>query len=280
VLDDREHGMKIAVVGCGAMGSIYAGLLASAGNTVCVVDGWQAHVDAINARRAAGRRRQWRPRVRLAAHLQAPAQAMDLVIIAAKAAQVGAAAQAARADAGVADAGAHAAERPGQRRPGGRSWGPERLLVGIAAAFGASLRGPGHSHHEGMAACASAPTARWTAGPRRGGGRAVARCRLHAQAVTQVRAMQWEKLICNVAYSGPCALAGMTVGQVMDDPELGPVSRAAARGGLGDRPGARCGAAGGQRPDRPCPRLRRARLRMPGPRCCRTSSAAGAARSA
>ena len=41
--------MKIAVVGCGAMGSIYAGLLASAGNAVCVVDRWQAHVDAINA---------------------------------------------------------------------------------------------------------------------------------------------------------------------------------------------------------------------------------------
>ncbi|CNH72398.1 2-dehydropantoate 2-reductase [Mycobacterium tuberculosis] len=40
--------------------------------------------------------------------------------------------------------------------------------------------------------------------------------------------MQWEKLICNVAYSGPCALTHMTVGQVMDDPAMGPVSQAAA----------------------------------------------------
>jgi 2-dehydropantoate 2-reductase len=40
--------------------------------------------------------------------------------------------------------------------------------------------------------------------------------------------MQWEKLICNVAYSAPCALTGLTVGEAMDDPEIGPVSRAAA----------------------------------------------------
>ena len=43
-----------------------------------------------------------------------------------------------------------------------------------------------------------------------------------------VAAMQWDKLICNVAYSAPCALTGMTVGEAMDDPELGPISRAAA----------------------------------------------------
>lgn len=57
-----------------------------------------------------------------------------------------------------------------------------------------------------------------------------------AAAVTDIAAMQWEKLICNVAYSAPCALTGMTVGLgvppacggVMDDPEMGPVSGAAA----------------------------------------------------
>ena len=48
--------MKIAVVGAGAMGSIYAGLLADAGNEVWVVDKWQDHIDAIrtNGLRVAG----------------------------------------------------------------------------------------------------------------------------------------------------------------------------------------------------------------------------------
>lgn len=40
--------------------------------------------------------------------------------------------------------------------------------------------------------------------------------------------MQWERLICNVAYSALCALTGMVIGEVLDDPEIGPVSRAAA----------------------------------------------------
>ena len=40
--------MKIAILGAGAMGSVYAGLLASAGNDVWVVDTWEEHVDAIH----------------------------------------------------------------------------------------------------------------------------------------------------------------------------------------------------------------------------------------
>ena len=41
--------MRIAVVGTGAMGSIYAALLADAGHEVWAVDRWTAHVDAIMA---------------------------------------------------------------------------------------------------------------------------------------------------------------------------------------------------------------------------------------
>ena len=39
--------MKIAVVGTGAMGSVYAGLLADAGNEIWAIDLWQEHLDAI-----------------------------------------------------------------------------------------------------------------------------------------------------------------------------------------------------------------------------------------
>src|SRR6478672_525764 len=42
--------VKIAVVGAGAMGSVYAGLLGSAGNEVWAVDVWQEHVEAIRER--------------------------------------------------------------------------------------------------------------------------------------------------------------------------------------------------------------------------------------
>jgi 2-dehydropantoate 2-reductase len=39
--------MKIAIVGVGAMGSVYAGLLASAGHEVWAIDQWGEHIDAI-----------------------------------------------------------------------------------------------------------------------------------------------------------------------------------------------------------------------------------------
>src|SRR3546814_19595465 len=40
---------KVCIVGCGAMGSVYAGLMAAAGHEVHAVTPWQEHVDAINA---------------------------------------------------------------------------------------------------------------------------------------------------------------------------------------------------------------------------------------
>jgi len=40
--------MKITVVGAGAMGGSYGGLLAVAGHEVQLIDAWQAHVEAIN----------------------------------------------------------------------------------------------------------------------------------------------------------------------------------------------------------------------------------------
>ena len=39
--------MKIAIVGTGAMGSVYAGLFASAGHEVWAIDAWREHVEAM-----------------------------------------------------------------------------------------------------------------------------------------------------------------------------------------------------------------------------------------
>ena len=39
--------MRIAIIGTGAMGSVYAGLLAAAGLEVWAIDTWAEHVDAI-----------------------------------------------------------------------------------------------------------------------------------------------------------------------------------------------------------------------------------------
>ena len=53
----------IAIIGCGAMGSVYAALLAdTGGHDVWAIDAWGAHVGAINAKglRVEGRFEQCR----------------------------------------------------------------------------------------------------------------------------------------------------------------------------------------------------------------------------
>ena len=220
--------MRIAVVGCGAMGSVYAARLALGGHEVLVADPWAAHVDAINAGglRLEGPDGAHRAEVR--AFVEPPAEPVDLVVLAVKASDAPAAAAQARPL--LADDTVVLTIQNGLGSAEGvaADLSADRLAVGIASGFGASLRGPGQAHHNAMralrfgayAGLEPAAVERVAEAWRAGG--------FDAEAVADIAAMQWEKLICNVAYSAPCALTGLTVGEVMDDPEIGPVSRAAA----------------------------------------------------
>jgi 2-dehydropantoate 2-reductase len=89
--------MKIAVVGAGAMGSVYAGLLGSVGHEVWAIDRWREHVDAIrdHGLRVEGASGDRVVPIRATTD-PAEAGAAELVILAAKAMDVEAAAEAAR----------------------------------------------------------------------------------------------------------------------------------------------------------------------------------------
>lgn len=222
--------MKVAIVGCGAMGSVYAGLLAGGGNDVLVIDGWQAHVDAIasNGLRIEGASGDRTLKLRAFTAPQAPDEVADLVIVAAKAVQVADAARTAARLVGTDTVVLTIQNGLGSADIVAEAVGKDRLAVGIAAAFGASMRGPGHAHHNNMnavrmGAYAGLPAARveqiaalWRAAG------------FNAEATGNVAAMQWEKLICNVAFSAPCALTGLTVGEAMDDPDIGALGMAAS----------------------------------------------------
>src|SRR3546814_12479636 len=100
-------------------------------------------------------------------------------------------------------------------------------MVGIAGGFGASIRAPGHAHHNGM------QTIRMGAYSNAPGGLAFERVEravgvwqaagFRAEAARDIAAMQGEKLICHVAYSAPCPLTGPTIGKALDAPGIGPV---------------------------------------------------------
>lgn len=220
--------MRIAIMGCGAMGSIYAGLLADAGNDVLVVDRWREHVVAIVSKGLRIEGASGDRVVRVRAYEQPPVVAVDFVVIAVKAAQAGAAAKAAAPLIGPETLVVTIQNGLGSADDIAVHTDPERLIVGIAGGFGASLKGPAHAHHNGMQvirlgafanldyASVERIVAVWS------------NAGFQTEASKDIAVMQWEKLICNVAYSAPCALTGLTVGEAMDDPEIGPLSRAAA----------------------------------------------------
>ncbi|WP_235735209.1 ketopantoate reductase family protein [Nocardioides alcanivorans] len=219
---------RIAVVGCGAMGSVYAARLASVGHEVLVVDAWADHVRAINEHGLALSGPDGDRVVRISAHTEVPAAVVDLVVLAVKAAHVADAAASLAPLLGPGTQVLTIQNGLGSAELVAEIVGAERLVVGIASGFGASLRSPGSAHHNAMRAL------RFGA---HGGGRleqveeiaqAWQLAGFDAEAVPEILPMQWEKLICNVAYSAPCALTGLTVSEVRDDEHLGAVSRAAA----------------------------------------------------
>ncbi len=210
------------------MGSVYAALLADAGNEVLAIDRWEEHVEAMNAgglhvEGASGDRT-----VKVAASTAPPAGPVDMIVVAVKAADAAAAAEAARPLLGPETLVVTIQNGLGSAEGVAAALGADRLMVGIAGGFGASFKGPGHVHHNGMktirmGAYAGLPYDRVEAAVQvwRDAGFA-------AEPARDIAVMQWEKLICNVAYSAPCTLTGLTIGQVMEDPDMGPISRAAA----------------------------------------------------
>ena len=153
---------------------------------------------------------------------------MDLIVLAVKAADVTTGARQALPMLGAATPVLTIQNGLGSAETVAGIVGDQRVAVGIASGFGAARVAPGHVHHNAMRAMRFGAYSSLPHATVESIARAWTDAGFDAAAVTDIAAMQWEKLICNVAYSAPCALTGMTVGQVMDDPEMGPISRAAA----------------------------------------------------
>jgi 2-dehydropantoate 2-reductase len=210
--------VRIAVVGAGAMGSVYAGLLASAGHELWAVDRWRAHIHAITENGLRVRGASGDRVVRIHATTD-PSEVPEpeLVIIATKAMDVRAASESARAFAGPGTIVLAIQNGLGGPDVAASVLGEERVLVGVAGGFGASIVEPGHVHHHGLELV--------RLGERRGplSPRVKAIAAVWREAGFTVRTYDdvgvliWEKLICNAAFSGPCAVLGWTIGEVIAD---------------------------------------------------------------
>ncbi|MCC6008816.1 MAG: 2-dehydropantoate 2-reductase [Rhodobacteraceae bacterium] len=233
-------GGTIAIMGTGAMGSVLAGRLAAAGGAVVAIVRDPAHREAIARHGLLLDGPEGVRRVPLRVFLSA-ADAADaagragLVILATKAAAAADAARAAGALMRRETAMLAIQNGLGSAGEVADVVGAQRLAIGVAVAFGASLPEPGRACHAGPGALHFGAYA--SSGKDAGTDPAcleriasaldASGIPLHRAA--DVRAMQWEKLICNAAFSGPCAASGLSVGEVLDNPELAQVCRAAGR---------------------------------------------------
>jgi 2-dehydropantoate 2-reductase len=222
--------MKIAIIGVGAMGSVYAALLADQGkHDVWAIDTWKEHVDAIREKglRVEGASGDRTVRVNATTNA-ADVKDADLVIVATKYDGVGAAAKAALEIAkpeapilaiqnglGSADIVADVV-------------GSKRIMMGVVGGFGASMKGPGHAHHNGMEFLrlgemdgGLTPRLETVANAWRAGG-------FKVLTFDDIHKMVWEKLICNCTYSGPCAITGLRVGELQASPSAWSVAAACA----------------------------------------------------
>jgi len=101
-------------------------------------------------------------------------------------------------------------------------------FAGIAQGFGASLTAPACAHHNAMRAIRMGAYAGLDSAAVAAVAEVWADAGFDAEAIPDIAAVQWGKLICNVAYSAPCAITGLTVGEVMQHPQMSLISRSAA----------------------------------------------------
>jgi 2-dehydropantoate 2-reductase len=221
--------LKIAIVGTGAMGSVYAGLFASAGHEVWAIDRWREHIDAIRAKglRLEGASGDRTVKIHATTN-PADAAACDLVILATKAMHVRAAAEALKPLLNSDTPVLSIQNGLGGPDAAASILGRDRVMVGVVGGFGASMRGPGHAHHNGMELVRLGEfggpiterlknvEALW-----KGAG-------FRVRLFDDIDQLVWEKLLCNCAYSGLCAAVECTIGEVMADADLSRVSSACA----------------------------------------------------
>ena len=220
---------KVVIMGTGAMGSIYAALMADAGHEVWAVDSWADHVAAMQANglRVEGASGDRTVQVNATTDA-AQAGSADLIIIATKLDGVAPAVAAAKPLMGPDTAVLSIQNGLGGPDIAAQSFGADRVTLGVVGGFGASMKGPGHAHHNGMEFVRLGEyqggltdrTARiadiWESSG------------FKVLTFDDIHKMVWEKLICNCAYSGPATILDLTLGEILADESASALSAACA----------------------------------------------------
>ena len=219
--------MNITVVGAGAMGSLFGGLLAESGAEVRLLDVWAEHIRAI---REQGLRIEKEGHTR-SVHLQGTTDPeaigrAELVIVFVKSTHTELAAHTAKTLVSPEGSILTLQNGMGNADTLASVVDPAQVMAGTTS-HGATMLGPGHIRHAG-----EGPTVigMWSGG-------ALGRARqiadyftgagIETTAVEDVRSVVWGKLLVNVGINAVTALTGIKNGQILDLEATRNLSRAA-----------------------------------------------------
>ena len=221
--------MKIAVVGAGAMGSLFGALLAEANNEVWLYDIWAEHVKTIN-RKGLRIEREGKTRTVKIRATDDPKQikAAELVIIFVKSIQTHSAAETARYLTGSEGSVMTLQNGMGNADIISEFFEPVRILAGTTS-HGATMLAPGSIRHAGVG---STTIGSWEISE--SGFQRARHCSdvfklagIDTEAIEEVRSIIWNKLLINVGINAITALTAIKNGQILDLDITRELSRAA-----------------------------------------------------
>ena len=214
--------MKIAVIGTGAMGSIYAARFSRAGHEVVAIDIWQDHVNYINRN---GLFIDGPDGQIIAKNIKASTKFSDLkgchfYIIATKAMKLEESIKSLKDWINLNSPIITIQNGLGAGDIILRHMPENNIILGVAEGFGASLQRPGHVTHTAnkqirlgsISKISSEKELQNIVDTWRSGG-------LKTEIYKNIEQLIWEKLLCNVTLSGPCSIFGCNVNELFNNQE-------------------------------------------------------------
>jgi len=194
------------------------------------VDVWAEHVDAMRTRGLMVEGASGSRTVRIEAPAaRAEMGVCDLVVIATKAVDVEAAAASVKPLLGPDTVVLPIQNGLGSADRIAAILGDERVAIGVVGGFGASMVGPGHVHHNAWELVRLGERKGPTTPRIRRIAKTWAEAGFRVQVYDDVDQLVWEKLICNVCFSGTCTILERPIHGVLDDPAAWEVASACAR---------------------------------------------------
>jgi 2-dehydropantoate 2-reductase len=208
--------MKVAIVGAGAMGSLFGALLADAGYDVWLLSTWRDHVTTISNK---GLKITYKDHTRTI-HLKTATRPeeiglADVTLVFVKSYHTEIVAGTAAALAGAKGVVVTLQNGLGNAEKLSACIDSNRIIAGTTS-HGANILGPGHIHHAGVGATV---IGNWDSDNTYMVEEiSVAFCQagIETQAVMNVRPVIWEKLLINVGINAITALTGIRNGQLLD----------------------------------------------------------------